>query len=295
MLARFVFLIGLLFALEAKAATVNLYVMAGQSNRMGLIVPYTPAAADSVVRLYHEMGGIDPSQEDFTYLETPAGDDPAAPRYLQIVDRPAQNLAPVLVGGHPISGSEIAFGRTLYNRYGAAHNPAIAKFAIGGSSLERDWINSPSVDLTDRMIAFLAHIRREIEAQGDTVIVRGFFWMQGEADSAGVNNYLKNLRTLVRKVRVFAGNHALPVVVARSSIAISLIPAAQQQQTLAVYAVVRAAQENFVKKDACAALINLDDLPHSDLYHFTTSSYAIIGQREIWGLTKIQGRAECQT
>lgn len=287
MRGRIGLLIWLCFAFPAQAATVNLYVHAGQSNSLGTVLPYSQAIADFSVRLYPELGGIDQQEEDFTNMEAPPGNDPALPRYLQIVQRDPMNLAPVTLGGYPVSGPEIAFGRSIYVKYGATHNTVIAKFSIGGSSLERHWINSTGVNLADRMIVFLAQIRSQMEAAGDTVVVSGFSWIQGEADSASqkeADKYLVNLRALANKMKNFSGNLNLPITVARTSVDLTMLTAAQRLQRTQPLATVRAAQERFVETYNCSMLVNLDDLPHRDAFHFQIPTYPTIGQREFSGI-----------
>jgi hypothetical protein len=263
--------------------TINVYLKAGQSNNLGGRNPsYVAEPADSIVKLFPELGRARKS------IDYPPGDDPSVPRWIQRIVRQPHNLAPVSYGGVLRAGPEISFGRSLFQHYGAAHNAVIAKFAIGGSNMARDWMRSAPVSLSDRLIMFLQELRKTIEENGDKFHLSAFTWLQGEADTkrqADADAYQENLQILIEKVRTFAGSKHLPVTIARTHVDVSIAPKA------AFLGAVRAAQEAFVKNDPCAALINLDDLLHDATgVHFRASEYDIIGAREFEGVFDIRRR-----
>jgi hypothetical protein len=277
----------------APATTINTYLMAGQSNRMGVYDTHQQLPADRCVVLYPELAIAAANQLDMTRAEYPPGDLPDAPRWAQIVKRMPHTLGPVSVDASVRGGPDIQFGRLLYAKYGAAHNTTIAKFAVGGSSLRRHWMQSKSVDLSSRMLMFLAELKAKIEASGNTFVLRSFHWLQGETDGtvqADANHYFDNLTGLIAKVRSFAGNPALPVTIVRTHMGLPSPHAGSMP-----LATVRKSQEAFVSADRCAALVNIDDLPHTeDGVHFAPAPTDLIGQREFDALQSIlarQGRA----
>ncbi len=280
-----------------EAAVTNVYLMAGQSNRLGLSKNYQPERADRYVDFYPELAIAAGDELDMTRAEYPPGNMTSAPRWAQVVNRVPHTLGPVTFDGRVRGGAEIQFGRLLYKRHGAANNTTIAKFAVGGSSLSRHWMRSKSVDLSSRMIMFLAELRAKIEAGGNTFALRSFHWLQGETDAnsqSDADEYAKNLIGLIAKVRRFAGNPRLPVTVALTHVA----PYARSAGSKPL-ATVRAAQEAFVSSDRYAALVNLDDLLHDQKgVHFEPSQTDLIGRREFQALQGIlarQSRARQQT
>jgi hypothetical protein len=262
---------------KKKPATIHVYVKAGQSNNLGGIdPPYTPQQADKFVRLYPELTRQLRKLDAYPPRDPHAGKRP---------ERIAHDLAPILFGGNLRAGPEISFGRLLFGRYGRRHNTVIAKFAVGGSSLQRHWMGTGPRRLSERMIRFLKELRRITRANGDVFEISGFTWLQGETDatrSGDSDHYLKNLQSLVAMVRDFAENDELPITISRTHIA----PANGDEA--AGLAKVRQAQEEFVKADQHSALVNLDDLAldHSGV-HFRPEEYARIGEREFAALMSV--------
>jgi hypothetical protein len=295
--ARYVLFVLLLAgALPASAATKNVYIQAGQSVALGSIAANVGAqTADNMVSLYYEIGLINDSEYDFTASESPPGDDASLPRWAQSYALVASALKPQVVAGYSRAGPEIAYGRLLFGKYGSGHNTVIAKFAYGGSSLGRHWINSPSVDLADRMLMWLTRLRTSLEADGSLVVFRAFNWIQGPADmrlDADAKAYPENLRALVSRVRRLAGKPNLPVTVSRTNLNLSLAPPEWAKN----YPMVRAAQEQFVSTDPCAFLVNEDDLLHDDsgVHYKYLGGSNVIGQRQFGGLELILGRPACR-
>jgi hypothetical protein len=100
--------------------------------------------------------------------------------------------------------------------------------------------------------------------------IRAVVWWQGEADRHAAN-YLDELRELVRRMRVAAGNPALRIVVVR----VLNKPANQS---------IRTAQTQFVKSDPHARLLSTDGLGLGDSDHLTVEGYRIVARRlrAIW-------------
>jgi hypothetical protein len=294
-------LIAAAVASPVEAATVKLQIMAGQSNLLGSsTVPYSAQYADQLVKLYPDLTIFVDDSSDMRDDEYPAGDDAGLPRFAQSITRAAQNLAPVTHSarglGGALTGPEVQFGRLLQTRYGAAQKIVIAKFAIGGSTLSRQWLNSGTVDFSDQLLIAVAQIKQQIEAAGDTVVIEGFSWIQGTNDTgfqADADKYLANLRTLVGKVRRFAGNQKLPVVIELTSIDMSKLSPADKQRRTQPLATINAAQRSFVQSTPCTALVHMERFPHSDAFHYQGASYYPIGQAFYVGHAGILNRAEC--
>lgn len=294
-------LIAAAIASPVEAATVKLQIMAGQSNLLGsTTVPYSAQYADQLVKLYPDFTIFVDGSSDMRDDEYPAGDDPGLPRFAQSITRAAQNLAPVTHSarslGGALTGPEVQFGRLLQTRYGAAQKIVIAKFAIGGSTLNRQWLNSATVDFSDQLLIAVAQIKQQIEAAGDTVVIEGFSWIQGTNDTGlqtDADKYLANLRTLVGKVRRFAGNQKLPVVIELTSIDLSKLSPADKQRRTQPLATINTAQRTFVQSTPCTALVHMERFPHSDAFHYQGASYYPIGQAFYVGHAQILNRAEC--
>jgi hypothetical protein len=268
-----------IFRSQKKPSTIHVYVKAGQSNNLGgNDPPYTPQKADKFVKLYPELTRQLRKLDAYPPRDARAGRRP---------ERIPHDLAPISFGGNLRAGPEITFGRLLFRHYGKRHNTVIAKFAVGGSSLHRHWMAPGPRRLSDRLVRYLKELRRITRANGDTFTVSGFTWVQGEADarrSDDADHYFSNLQALIATVRGFAENDELPVVISRTYIA----PANDEE--VAGLAKVRQAQEDFVKADRYAALVNLDDLAHDQTgVHFRAEEYARIGEREFYALRSITG------
>jgi hypothetical protein len=295
-------LIAAALTLPVEAATVKLQIMAGQSNLLGsTAVPYSAQYADQLVKLYADFTIFVDASSDMRDDEYPAGDDPGLPRFAQSITRAAQNLGPVTHSarglGGALTGPEVQFGRLLQTKYGAAQKIVLAKFAIGGSTLNRQWLNSATVDFSDQLLIAVAQMKQQIEAAGDTVAFEGFSWIQGTNDSglqSDADKYLANLRTLVGKVRRFAGNEKLPVAIELTSIDMSKLSPAEQQRRAHPLATINAAQRTFVQSTPCTALVHMERFPHSDAFHYQGASYYPIGQAFYVAHAGILNRAECR-
>jgi len=153
----------------SMAATVDIFLMAGQSNMSGISdVALSAAEEDQYIEYYYELDSsltslTASSNGSFSTLE--AGTHPS---------------------GAPIWGAEIELGRGLYQA--GYTDMAIIKYAYTGQSLEIGY-NSPNGTSTgtgvawDAMIATYSDALQDIVDRGDTPVLRGFFWTQGESDA----------------------------------------------------------------------------------------------------------------
>jgi len=121
-------------------------------------------------------------------------------------------------GSHAVEfGPEIAMGRTLADAL-PNRNIVIVKYAHGGSNLHTDW-SAGGIRYTT-FLDVVSDALADISSAGGIANLRGFAWVQGEADTSTTNsaNYAANLTNLISRVRndVFAGEQA-QVVVSRLS------------------------------------------------------------------------------
>lgn len=284
-----------------QAANILMEVHAGQSIDVGAVnPPYAPTTADGQVCYVYELGQADDAQYDITTAEVPPSTTPNAPRFLQDVPMACTSLAPVTVAGVSRGGPEIAHGRLIWGAYGAGATIVEAKYAFGGSSLNRHWENALGAGLSTRMLEWITKLAIQLEDGGvNTVRIASFNWVQGPSDMAQVadsDSYFENLTRLVARVRALPwASAATAVVISRTNVDISKLPASVQAAYTRGLPIVRKAQEDVVANDNCAFLTTEDDLPHeADGFHYPyLNATNFIGQRQYSARTIIAGRAGC--
>ncbi len=190
-------------------------------------------------------------------------------------------------------GVELTLARRLRELNGS-HPIALLKYSKGGTSIHVDaaryfgcW--DPDFDKGDGVNQydhFLATLRRALsvrdidgDGQDDTLVPAGIVWMQGESDAgeeAIARQYEANLKRLMDLVRAALRVDDLPVVVGR----ISDSGKDDDGQIWDYGSVVRRAQADFCRKDACAALVtSTDGYGYSDKWHYDTAGYIDLGIR----------------
>ena len=174
-------------------APIDVFFIAGQSNAAGRI---TENPDDS-------------EEENFATLSLNSNDELI--QYFYNTDGPASiddqtsSQAFTTLQSLPNTGyygPEISAGRELV---GLGYNVAIIKITEGGTSLSNDW-NSRDFDadrgeLWRRWVSEVNVALDQLNAQGE-VRLRGFLWLQGEADSGQnsggqARNYERRFRSLV--------------------------------------------------------------------------------------------------
>lgn len=179
----FLLLVAALCGHPARAADIDLFVMAGQSNMQGWQgnaegYPFDPNGIDGKVRFYWVTPGFSSSSGEWTHLQSQGG---------------------LFAKGH--FGPEVTFGRCLVE---AGFTPAIFKFSLGSTSLAEDWKALGQNGMYDHMIQELIKARALLQAQGHSVKVRGLVWIQGESDAgtrASAEGYGKRLKALIKHFR----------------------------------------------------------------------------------------------
>ncbi|MEO0531701.1 MAG: sialate O-acetylesterase [Planctomycetota bacterium] len=152
----------LVLACQAEAATINLLILAGQSNMVGQAgaSPRIPGSVpeDSEVAYYYDVTN---TAGDFADDSGGAFGPLQAWRFNDAVRR---------------FGPEFSLGRELVSE---GFNPALLKVAVGGSDIAR-W-QPGATDFTTLRQSIRDGVA-ELTASGDTVNLLGLVWLQGESD-----------------------------------------------------------------------------------------------------------------
>ena len=110
-------------------------------------------------------------------------------------------------------GPELSFGHTMAEGMPGKHI-LLVKCAEGGTNLQKDWSPKTPDQLYSRFIDFVRSSQKTIEVQGDTFVIRGMLWHQGESDAGQpAGAYKKNLEALIASVRSDLGLPKLPVLI----------------------------------------------------------------------------------
>lgn len=249
--------------------TLSIYLVAGQSNAVGWDTDgawLTANVDDAQVAFFYRIGfGMD------FYSSTSGGVTTLGPQ--AVAFRNSQQPPTAF-------GIEMGAARTLYDA--GRRRMAVVKVAMGGTDLYEQWSPLNNQGLFKLMQENLSRASVLWNAAGYRTRIVGLFWMQGEADAldlAKAAAYASRLRSFVAAVRQTAGDPCLPVVIGRI----------RPEWTYS--APVRAAQEQFVAHDSCAAWVNTDDLAtvSGDPWHFTSEGEYLLGQRMGSGYISISG------
>lgn len=196
-------------------------------------------------------------------------------------------------------GPELAFAAEMRRRHPNV-NIAIIKYSRGGTSIDSAaagqfgcWdveFNGGSGDGRgmNQFDHALATIRRSLavrdidgDGEEDTLTPAGIVWMQGESDAYHseeiAKRYETNLRNMMNLLRAALRRDDLPVAIGRIS------DSGQDNKDGRIWTygeIVRQAQADFVRKDACAALVTeTDSYRYSDPYHYDSAGYVDLGTR----------------
>lgn len=195
----------------ASAADVHVYLLGGQSNGTGR----GDAAAIPV-----DSPLADPQTDvAFWYRKTLTSSTNNTLPESQLID-----LAPGSGHGqvgvvYPVEfGPEVSVGRTLADAL-PDQNILVIKGTHGGSNLHTGWSATGTNYLNFQTT--VADALAAVDANGDTAIMQGMIWVQGEADAGNTthaNNYQTNLIDLIDRVRDdFFGGDDAPFVLSRLS------------------------------------------------------------------------------
>ena len=183
----------------ATAQTIDVYIMAGQSNMDGrgdvsdlseeqlaslqndtMIRYVNPGSERERAEPESNPADLDAGPDDFTAL-VPGG--------FSVGSTSNRELTPTF-------GPELSFGASIAEATGSNNQIAIIKVSRGGTNFRNDWLVNPNVNTVDdepegflyrALIEHVAAGLAELEANGSTAIVRGVVWHQGESDSSDTN------------------------------------------------------------------------------------------------------------
>jgi len=183
------------YATDVKAEAIDLFVLAGQSNMQGYQgdasrYPLDVKEYDKRILFYWVTPGESSSNDKWLTLQPQKGRFPA---------------------GH--FGPEITFARNLY---ASGYNAAVFKYSQPATSLANDWKSPGDGGLYDNMVKELKNAVDQLAAQGKTVNIKAFIWVQGETDSESKRmskKYKERLQKLIINFRnKVANNQSLPIV-----------------------------------------------------------------------------------
>lgn len=189
-------------------------------------------------------------------------------------------------------GPELSFAREL-QRLEPDREIAIVKYARSGSTLavgashggnwQPDYLGGNGLNQFDFAMNTLerAFATDDIDGDGlrDTLRPAGIVWMQGEGDAENESSaeaYLENLTYLMYQFRRRLNAPGLAIVIGKITDS-----GMNETGTMMPYIeVVHTAQENFVKRDRCAAYASeIDTLEHArDGWHYTSDAYIEMGR-----------------
>lgn len=236
-----------IFADEQELKTIDLVIVAGQSNAVGFDAApekLPPSATDQHVHFWWRTGDPLPdehdstSQDQWTHLQAQPLGSPKKPREGRQYGNFAQPS-----GGF---GPEIGLARDLVAAGAVVAdqetNLAVLKVAFSGTSLARDW-NPRGIGEEGAcyraLIQELKLATASARDNGFELRPRGFFWVQGESD-ANANDaevYAANFRRMLAELRREAGALSMPAFLAVntkfSGGKNAFMPKIVQQQTMA--------------------------------------------------------------
>lgn len=271
--------------LAAGADVVDLFVLAGQSQAVNFDndadnLPASLQSPQSDVRFRYTQGWWPDNDTGLTAgVATSGGWTTLRPQ--------ASGSADVYNPGRNIDtgfGPELTLGRDLAAGI-SGREVGIVKYAWNSTSLgsradREGWNVNDSGQLYVGLLSEVADAVTDLENQGHTVAIRGFFWQQGEGDHhdpALYNAYEQNLNDLVGTLRT-AWNPNLVAVIPRLSTAQTSASGWPEDTT--GFNTVRAAQENVGEAGSLNAWIDTDDLSVvNGTIHFDEASTQLIGER----------------
>jgi len=202
----------------SAAQTIDVYILAGQSNMDGR-GQVNDLSAAQLASLENDtmISFLNPGSERERAMPTSNPND---------LDAGTNGFTALVPGGFSVDGTsarvltpsfgpELSFGASIAEATGSNNQIALIKVSRGGTNLRNDWRADTTVDDgPDEPIGFLYRALLEevttrladLEADGFTPIVRGFVWHQGESDSNQVSGYADRFVAFVEGVRAEFGD-----------------------------------------------------------------------------------------
>ena len=202
----------------AAAQTIDVYIMAGQSNMDGrgdvsdLSEEQLASLQNDTIISYVNPGSererAEPTSNPADLDAGPDGFTALVPGGFSVASTSNRELTPTF-------GPELSFGASIAEATGSNNQIALIKVSRGGTNLRNNWRADTTVDDgPDEPVGFLYRALLEevttrladLEADGFTPIVRGFVWHQGESDSNQVSGYADRFVAFVEGVRAEFGD-----------------------------------------------------------------------------------------
>lgn len=238
--------------IDACAESYDLLVLAGQSNAQGWTgdashYPQDSKQLDRDIPLYFEFPRMNSSGGKWMTLGPQPGRFPK---------------------GH--FGPEISLARRLKSQ---GYTPAIFKFTLSGSSLDKNWKAPNEGGLYDKMTRSLQQSIESLRRDGHRVRIRALIWIQGETDAVDPGSaarYEDNLSELITHFRTrVARQRNLPVILGIDE----LNPFVIRRPIVVV------AQKNIAARDQNISWTSMKGLPKRDQTHLKPSGLIRHGNR----------------
>ena len=232
--------------------TLDLFVLAGQSNAMGWLgnassyPPQEPNLLDSSIKLNYEQIGTTSKSDGWQTLGP----------------QQRQNYGEIF-------GPEVTFSRLLKR---GGYNPAIFKYTEGSTSLADDWKAPGQSGHYDTMVTKFNAAVLDLQNQGYTVNIAGFIWIQGEqdaTDATDAGNYQSNLNAIISDFRTnVASNSTLEFVLG-----------VDEGNPASNISTIVTAQTNIANGDANIVRSSMVGLEKADSTHLTPAGIIDHGKR----------------
>lgn len=263
------------FAVGVKSATVEVFILAGQSNAVGAScdvneLPVELQVAQEDVWFWFEEGQLDPGRRI------------SSGGILESLNRQFDPTGVTIFGtqAYPVYegfGSELMMGRRLADNLRTG--VALIKFGINGTRIYPYWNPNDPASLFQQMTANVEAALNELRALGYTPRIQALFWMQGESDALRIdyaNIYEAKLRELVAAIRTRFADPQLPVFIGR--LCSEMVHSGYYNFPCLNH--IRAAQEQIAATVPNVYLVNTDDLPLDYMgVHFTSTGQCMLGER----------------
>lgn len=280
----------------AQVRTLDLYIVAGQSNAVGADTDPAKLPADpndSDVLFWWKCGDPPADNHDsssgnswLTLMPQQLG-DPIRPRNNQT--RQYGNFASPSGG----FGPEIGLARTIMARRTdvTAASPAIAvlKVAYSGTSVENDW-NPEQADQPGNCLGTLIdqfeRAKEKAESLGFILRPKALLWIQGESDSdaARLALYASRLTSTIQAIRVAVDQPELPVRLAVNT-------KFGSQRGVPMDAIV-AAQKAVAGRDAHCRYVDTSSATIANNAHFDTAGTLLVGKLLADSLDELAGESD---
>lgn len=249
-MTRLVIILLCLFSFRLHGETVDVFLIAGQSNASGRVSDgFVVDPSDSHIRYYYNTDGPAGTSHDSAGAFTTLRD---------------------LSNGY--YGFEVSAGRELFD---AGYRPAIIKVSEGGTDLDSDWNSQSDGYMWQRWKEQIAIALQELIDSDYTVRLRAFFWMQGESDSnesSKAASYSKNFEMLANDVTSYL--QGLGYDTSELQFVTGLVQNVRDHSIE-----VRQAQRNHMRSMSNGSWLDTEDLTTSDGIHFDSDSVNVLGQR----------------